>query len=73
MSVLHSYEAEKVELRQRIGNMLSASEKPEVITEYLQNEVEMKCVIHVGYTTEVQELGIHCSPFGRRISPINGG
>lgn len=38
------YESGKAELKQRVGNMISASEKPEVISEYLQNEMEMKRV-----------------------------
>ena len=53
-----------VQLRCRQGNMHSASEQPEVVENYLQEESRAGRVIHIPSQKEAEELGIHYSPFG---------
>ena len=48
----------------RRGNMISASEQPGVIRQYLKEEIAGGRVIKVLSLKEAEELGIHCSPFG---------
>ncbi len=51
-------------LRQARQNLASVREHPEVVQEYLDNELEKGRVIAVGKTEEADALGVHCSPFG---------
>ena len=54
-----SFDANRTQLRQRSGNLLSATEQPEVIQTYLDKEVAAGRVAKASSTQ-----GIHCSPFG---------
>ncbi len=51
-------------LKEKDGNMASASEQTGVISKYLEDELEQGRVIRAGTSQEAQELGIHCNPFG---------
>ena len=45
-------------------NLISVREHPEVVQEYLKQEVMAGRIIEVGNLRQAQALGIHCSPFG---------
>ncbi len=51
-------------LKEKDGNMASASEQTGVISKYLEDELEQERVIRAGTSQEARELGIHCNPFG---------
>ena len=53
-----------IQLRCQRGNMHSASEQPEVVEDYLQEELRAGRVIRIPSQKEAEELGIHYSPFG---------
>ena len=44
--------------------MLSMQVNPQVVSNYLQDELEMGRVAKVGSSVEMRQLGIHCSPLG---------
>lgn len=58
------FHGDQENLRSRMRNMVSASEHPVVVAEYLEDERRQKRVAVVGTPERAQELGIHCSPFG---------
>lgn len=45
-------------------NMVSAIKHPEVVTGYLEAEVELERLVKVGSPEWAKGMGIHCSPFG---------
>ena len=45
-------------------NLISVREHPEVVQEYLKQEVMAGRIIEVGDLRQAQALGVHCSPFG---------
>jgi len=51
-------------LRSSSKNMQSARDQPEVIQEYLWEEVVKRRVWCVGTAEEAMSLGAYCSPFG---------
>ena len=53
-----------VQLRCQQGNMHLASEQPEVVGNYLQEELRAGRVIRIPSQKEAKELGVHCNPFG---------
>ncbi len=61
---LVGFQQDRRELRQSRQNLASVREHPEVVQEYLDNEVEKGSVIAVSKTEEAEALGVHCSPFG---------
>lgn len=45
-------------------NMWSASEHPDIVSDYLENEVSLNKIARIGHPERASELKIHCSPFG---------
>ena len=58
------FNKQSVQLKCRQGNMLSASEQPEVVENYQQEELRADRVICIPSLEEAKELGVHYSPFG---------
>ena len=58
------YETGRSPLQAKKHNMVSADEHKEVISKYLEAELEAGRIVKVGTPEEAQALGIHCSPFG---------
>lgn len=52
------------ELKSRRRNMLSATANPQVVTEYLQEELRLGRIAKAGPIETVRSFGIQCSPFG---------
>ena len=53
------FDANRTQLRRHPGNLVSATEQPDVIQKYLDKEVVASCVAKASSAE-----GIHCSPFG---------
>ena len=58
------YDANRSQLRQKVHNMLSALEHPQVVTSYVAEESAAGRFICVGYPETAQSMGTHVSPFG---------
>jgi hypothetical protein len=58
------FNAAGTRLKSQKSNMLSASEHPDIVSKYLQEEIACGRVIKVQAGQEAELLGIHCSPFG---------
>ncbi len=58
------FDPRRVILVEKEGNMLSAAEHPDIISEYLAGELEMGHITKAGTAHEARRMDIHCGPFG---------
>ena len=58
------FQWDKIKLRSAKRNMKSADERQEVVTAYLDKELQADRIALVGSQESAQQLGVHVSPFG---------
>lgn len=58
------FNIKSTKLKTSQSNLISATNHPQVVTSYIQEELQANRLLLVGSVTTAQKLGIHCSPFG---------
>ena len=58
------FNSRNISLKANHSNLMSALDHPQVVTSYIQDEVQANRLVLVGSPTTAQKLFIHCSPFG---------
>ena len=59
-----NYQQHTASLQSRRRNMVSATQSPQVVSDYLMEEVTLNRVTELPSEEAAGKIGVHCSPFG---------